>query len=314
SWVLMSCQQFIKESRHTLGETVIYRALHALIKRGYIKRRRNPADLYGSRQYRLNLAEIQQALDAHVHNLQSARNDLEEEKVDVLPITLENDTSSAPQANDGTSEERGNDTEGVHESTGGTRRYTDGVCESTEGTCISTEEGPYKYGHTKTPKTLSKNTIDITKTGGFAADGDDALRIERVTRTITELAAILRLPVTPELQRLVEEYSTIPDLFLLGEADDARAWIADPTRNRGQKTLTLHFFRDWIKRQVETLRRQEAEREQAKEHRAASTSAKAAPGSEAAVMYPPIAQLGPDYQEFTALMKRRAQAQKNNNK
>ncbi|HLZ64261.1 MAG TPA: hypothetical protein VKR06_45610, partial [Ktedonosporobacter sp.] len=69
SWVLMSCQQFIKESRHTLGETVIYRALNALMKRGYIKRRRNPADLYASRQYRLNLAEIQQALDAHVHNL-----------------------------------------------------------------------------------------------------------------------------------------------------------------------------------------------------------------------------------------------------
>src|SRR5579859_2424556 len=84
-WVSMSCHQFIEQSYSTLTQTIVYRALKILIKRNYIKRRRNPSDPFGSPQYRLNLAVIQQALDTHARDLLQAKGDLEEEEVETQP-------------------------------------------------------------------------------------------------------------------------------------------------------------------------------------------------------------------------------------
>ncbi|HLZ56710.1 MAG TPA: hypothetical protein VKR06_07155 [Ktedonosporobacter sp.] len=95
-------------------------------------------------------------------------------------------------------EERGNDIEGVDTSIRGVDTSNEGVDTSNEGDC-------YIYQHTKTPNTQTNTPSQITKTGGFAAgSGDDALRKERVTGTVTGLAAILRLSVTLDLRRLVE--------------------------------------------------------------------------------------------------------------
>ena len=45
------------------------------------------------------------------------------------------------------------------------------------------------------------------------------------------MAAILKLPVTDDLARVVADYLARPGLSLLGEADAAVEWIADPKRN-----------------------------------------------------------------------------------
>jgi hypothetical protein len=300
-WVSMSCHQFIEQSYSTLGKNLVYSALKALTKRGYIKRRRNPVDPFGSPGYQLNLLVIQQALDSHAHVLSLAKSDLEEER--------RNDET--PEEGRESSEGVTEIGEGVTEIGEGVTEIGEGVTEIGEGVTEIGEGGDRNRQHTKNPNNQTKNPSYITKMGGFAAGGDDALMKERETETVTRLAAILRLPVTPELQRLVEEYSSIQDLSLLGEADDACAWIADPRRNRGRQPMTLSFFRGWIKRQVATLRKQEAEREQAKAAGVAQDPLQAKPsGAALRAVYPDISQLGPNYQEYRALMRRRAQAYK----
>jgi hypothetical protein len=70
-----------------------------------------------------------------------------------------------------------------------------------------------------------------------------------------QVAAILKLPVTDDLARVVADYLARPGLSLLGEADAAMEWIADPARNRKRQSMTPAFFRRWLKREVETAER-----------------------------------------------------------
>lgn len=84
------------------------------------------------------------------------------------------------------------------------------------------------------------------------ADDHDIKNAERDVIAVTkQVAAILTLPVTERLQRVVADYLGDPSLSLLGEADAAREWIEDPRRNRKRKQLTPAFFRCWLKREHE---------------------------------------------------------------
>jgi hypothetical protein len=82
------------------------------------------------------------------------------------------------------------------------------------------------------------------------SDGDEQILSEHKKMEMTQqVAAILHLPVTPALTRLVEEYRHDDTLSLLGEADAARAWIDDRKRNRTGKPMTEAFYRNWLKRE-----------------------------------------------------------------
>jgi hypothetical protein len=76
-----------------------------------------------------------------------------------------------------------------------------------------------------------------------------------VIEATKQVAAILNLPVTDGLERVVADYLGDPTLSLLGEADAAREWIDDPRRNRKQQQLTPVFFRRWLKREHEAAQR-----------------------------------------------------------
>jgi hypothetical protein len=82
---------------------------------------------------------------------------------------------------------------------------------------------------------------------------EKAVQTEPAAVTEAQVAGILRLPVTDALKRLVVEYASLPGLSLLGEADAAREWIQDAGRNKGRKSLTVAFFRSWLKRESEAI-------------------------------------------------------------
>lgn len=65
---------------------------------------------------------------------------------------------------------------------------------------------------------------------------------------VPHVAQILKLDGSDALTRLVTEYACYPSLSLLGEADAAREWIDDATRNRNGSRMTLAFFRRWLQR------------------------------------------------------------------
>ena len=89
-----------------------------------------------------------------------------------------------------------------------------------------------------------------------ADDADVAVFSEtQVQEATKQVAAILHLPVTDDLSRIVADYLGRPGLSLFGEADAAAEWIGDPTRNRKQQHMTPAFFRRWLKRETETARR-----------------------------------------------------------
>ncbi len=75
---------------------------------------------------------------------------------------------------------------------------------------------------------------------------------------VQQVAEILHVPVTGALTRLVTEYTSLGSLALLGEADAAREWIDDETRNRGHKAMTVAFFRRWLKREQEAIEQRRA--------------------------------------------------------
>jgi hypothetical protein len=88
------------------------------------------------------------------------------------------------------------------------------------------------------------------------ADDLDRKNAERdVIGATKQVAAILNIPMTEGLQRVVADYLGDTSLSLLGEADAAREWIEDPRRNLKRKQLTPAFFRCWLKREHETARR-----------------------------------------------------------
>ena len=72
-----------------------------------------------------------------------------------------------------------------------------------------------------------------------------------IQQTTQQVAAILHLPASEGLTRIVADYLPSPGLSLLGEADAAREWIEDPKRNRKGQRMSLVFFRRWLQREVE---------------------------------------------------------------
>src|SRR5579859_894191 len=200
--VWMSCQQFIKESRNTLSQNTIYRALNKLIKRGYIKRIINPKDPYGAPGYLLSLTTLQRALDDQAHAELLAK---QGEVSSIESLMLEERVGDVPLVNHCLSEEREPGIEGVH-------KFAEGVHKFAEGANKSDEGGSQICGHTKTPKTYTKNTAHTLAQEGFAQEDEEdevVLRERGTAKTLAEVASILRLPVTPELQRLVEEYAEV---------------------------------------------------------------------------------------------------------
>jgi hypothetical protein len=84
--------------------------------------------------------------------------------------------------------------------------------------------------------------------------------------TTQEAAAILHLPVSDALIRIVQDYQHDPLLHLLGEADAAREYIDDPRRNHKGQRMSPAFFRRWLRREHE-----DAERRQCQRHATAAT-------------------------------------------
>ena len=107
----------------------------------------------------------------------------------------------------------------------------------------------------------------------FPATRDDAgdafssqsLVSEPVRETTQQIAVILQLPASDGLARIVADYLPSPGLSIRGEADAAREWVDDPTRNRKGQRMSLAFFRRWLQREVEAA--------QARQHARASSGA-----------------------------------------
>jgi hypothetical protein len=72
---------------------------------------------------------------------------------------------------------------------------------------------------------------------------------------------ILKLPISHALTRLITAYIQDSALSLLVEADAAREWIDDQKRNHAGKTMTVNFFRNWLKRERELQERQAHQRQ-----------------------------------------------------
>jgi hypothetical protein len=95
------------------------------------------------------------------------------------------------------------------------------------------------------------NIVPFPAARADAADADPLFAETKVLEVTTQVAKILKVPVTDGLQRVVADYLGDSSLSLLGEADAAREWIDDPRRNRKRKPLTPVFFRCWLKREHE---------------------------------------------------------------
>jgi hypothetical protein len=78
---------------------------------------------------------------------------------------------------------------------------------------------------------------------------------KRVIEITQQVAAILKVPLSDGLERVVADYLGDSSLSLRGEADAAREWIDDPRRNRKRQQLTPVFFRRWLKREHEAAQR-----------------------------------------------------------
>ena len=100
-------------------------------------------------------------------------------------------------------------------------------------------------------------------------DDDASTRLKKTElsetlRGLTEqLAAILQVPLSEGLARIVADYHRSPGISLVGEADAAREWVDDPSRNRKGQVMSLAFFRRWLQREVETASRRPAYASQA---------------------------------------------------
>ena len=91
-----------------------------------------------------------------------------------------------------------------------------------------------------------------------AATSEDERKVQETTRVV---ARILKLQESEALARLVQEYYQHSHLSLLGEADAAREWIDDRRRNRKGQRMSPSFFRRWLKKEIEAIKRREAELE-----------------------------------------------------
>jgi hypothetical protein len=70
-----------------------------------------------------------------------------------------------------------------------------------------------------------------------------------ISEACQSVAAILGLPPSDALTRVVEDYATHPSISLLGEADAARAYLDDARRNHKGQCISVLFFRRWLKRE-----------------------------------------------------------------
>lgn len=72
--------------------------------------------------------------------------------------------------------------------------------------------------------------------------------VQKRPPTTVQVAAVLHLPESDDLQQVVQEFTATSSLSLLGEALEARAWIDDQHRNTRQQPMTPAFFRRWLRR------------------------------------------------------------------
>jgi DNA-binding transcriptional ArsR family regulator len=100
---------------------------------------------------------------------------------------------------------------------------------------------------------------DTTNIVRFPAD-NAAVFSEDITALATDIAPILHIDGTLALLRIVSDYANTPGLSLLGEADAAREWIDDRTRNRKGQRMTPAFFRRWLKKEVEAMQHRQTQR------------------------------------------------------
>jgi hypothetical protein len=61
------------------------------------------------------------------------------------------------------------------------------------------------------------------------------------------VAKVLRLPLTPDLKQVVEEYTG--KVSVSTAAHRARDYIDDPKRNKRQKEMSVSYFRNWLERE-----------------------------------------------------------------
>lgn len=121
-----------------------------------------------------------------------------------------------------------------------------------------TEDGgnnPRKVVPFPTASTFSNDNADTQQTTETGPDAETRILVQQTAR-------ILKLPVTEALTRLVAEYAPITSLSVPGEADAAREWIDDRERNRKGRHMSLIFFRNWLKRELEAMKRRKLELEQ----------------------------------------------------
>jgi hypothetical protein len=85
-------------------------------------------------------------------------------------------------------------------------------------------------------------------TPGGRSDGVLPSLNERFQEETTRVASLLGLPLSTQLETIVDEFGHAPTISLVGEAIEARAWIDDHRRNGKRQQMTPAFFRRWLKR------------------------------------------------------------------
>jgi hypothetical protein len=117
---------------------------------------------------------------------------------------------------------------------------------------VSKEKEGEEEPHEPETQAAHPNVIPFptTPSGGDSDGVHDVVEDQAATRARTsEIATILKLPITEALTRVVQEFGKDPTLSLLGEADAAREWINDRKHNQKQQTMSPAFFRRWLKRE-----------------------------------------------------------------
>jgi DNA-binding transcriptional ArsR family regulator len=124
--------------------------------------------------------------------------------------------------------------------------------ESTELPPESTELPPESTSQYNLIKVNLIEEEEKQKASSSCGDGIISLNDVKIKSVSAQVAAILRLPVTPALMRVVTDFLATPAISLTGEADMAREYIDSPTRNKKRKAMSPAFFRQWLKRELES--------------------------------------------------------------
>lgn len=121
----------------------------------------------------------------------------------------------------------------------------------------STEDNRTEDRENHIRKVLSfPNPSAFASSGANNGSGKNGTLSSQQAQALTQqVASILKLPVTDALTRLVIEHAQAVSLSLTGEADAAREWIDDPQRNKKGRRMSLSFFRNWLKRELEAIER-----------------------------------------------------------